>query len=85
MRALLFGRGDALPPPRTFRARGELLLFHHAQGQTDGFAAFAEELCLTYAGASACLRRMPAEPHRLETLDRLFGQGAVPPRETERT
>ena len=33
----------------------------------------------------ACLRRVPAEPHRLEALDRLFGQGAVAPRETERT
>jgi hypothetical protein len=32
----------------------------------------------------ACLRRVPAEPHRLETLDRLLGQGAIAPRETER-
>jgi hypothetical protein len=32
----------------------------------------------------ACLRGVPAEPHRLETLDRLFGQGSVAPRETER-
>jgi NAD(P)-dependent dehydrogenase (short-subunit alcohol dehydrogenase family) len=32
----------------------------------------------------ACLRRVPAEPHRLETLHRLFGQGTVAPHKTER-
>jgi len=37
----------------------EVLLFHHAQGQTEGFAAFADESSLpTYdAAATAMLTR----------------------------